>query len=103
MATKLNALKRVGTFNGESDVERWLDKMELALRIDAIAEDQHTDVLSLHLEGAAYDTWKGLSAANKADTAAIKTELRSVFGLERIDAWSMANLWMSHMKKSRNW
>jgi hypothetical protein len=72
MATKLNALKRVGNFCGDTDVERWLDKMEVALRIDRIETEQHADVLVLHLEGAAYDAWKGLFSADQADAAKIK-------------------------------
>lgn len=64
--------------------------MEVALRIDRIETEQHADVLVLHLEGAAYDAWKGLSSADQADAAKIKATLRSVFGLERITAWAMA-------------
>ena len=84
---KLNALKKVGSFSGEGDVERWLDRLELAMRIDGIPEDSHADVLSLHLEGAAYDTWKGMEAAAKSDANKIKAELRSVFGLQIMEAW----------------
>jgi hypothetical protein len=87
---KLHALKRVAMFSGDTDVERWVDRMELALRIDSIPTESHADVLSLQLEGPAYDTWKGLSTLQKADAAAIKAELRSVFGLQRMDAWTMA-------------
>ena len=58
MAAKLNALKHVGNFTGDEDVERWLGRMELTLRIDEIPAARHADVLSLHLEGAAFDTWK---------------------------------------------
>jgi hypothetical protein len=32
-SVKLNALKRVGKFNGDCNVERWIDKMELELCI----------------------------------------------------------------------
>ena len=87
---KLHALKRVGSFAGDTDVERWIDKMELALRIDGIPTSRHADVISLHLEGAAYDTWKGLSAEKRMDAEAIKAELRTVFGLQRMDAWALA-------------
>lgn len=89
-AVKLNALKRVGNYSGDTDVERWVDRIELALRIDNVPTDRHADVIALHLEGAAYDTWKGLATERKSDAAAIKAELRTVFGLQRMDAWALA-------------
>lgn len=90
MALKLNALKSVGNFAGDTDVERWIERMDLALRIDGIPDDRHADVMALHLEGAAFDTWKGLSVDKKMNVAAIKAELRAVFGLQRMDAWNLA-------------
>lgn len=87
---KLNALKRVGRFSGGTDVERWIDRMELALRVDEIPDARHADVFALNLEGPAFDTWKGLSADKKTDVAAIKAELRVVFGLQRMEAWALA-------------
>ena len=60
------------------------------MKIDGIAKDRQADVLSLHLEGDAYDTWKGLSTAAKEDADAIKAELRSVFGLQKMVAWNKA-------------
>ena len=57
----------------------------MALRIDCIPEDSHADVLALHSEGAAHDTWRGMAADNRTDVAAIKSELRAIFGLQRMD------------------
>ena len=85
MAANLNALKHVGNFAGDEDVERWLDRMELALRIDEIPAARHADALALHLEGAAFDTWKGRKGCGNH-----KAELKAVFGLQRIDAWMLA-------------
>ena len=90
MTVKLHTLKCVGMFAGEMDVERWIDRIELAMWIDGVPESKHTDVLSLHLEGLAYDLWKGLAADKKQDAAAIKAELRTVFGLQCMEAWSLA-------------
>ena len=73
-AVKLNALKHVGNFAGETDIEQWFDRMEMAMRIDGIPVGSHADVLAMHLEGPAYDTWKGLSVASKQNAAAIKAE-----------------------------
>ena len=88
IAAKLHALRHVSDFDGSADVERWLDRMELALRIDRIPADQHADVLALHLEGAAHDTWKGLPPEKQADVEAVRNEMRAVFGLQRMDAWN---------------
>ena len=88
--TKLHALKRIGVFSGDSDVERWLDKVELAITIDGIEESKHASILALNLEGPAYDCWKNLSTEKKKDASAIKNELRAVFGLQRMEAWALA-------------
>ena len=88
-AVKLHALKSVGNFTGDTgDVERWLDRMELAMRIDGVPTEKQADVLAMHLEGAAYDIRKGLSTEEKKDATAIKAELLTVFDLQRMDAWS---------------
>lgn len=87
---KLNALRSVGNFDGSSDIERWIDRMEMAMGIDGIEDSKHAVVLSFHLEGAAFDTWKGLSEDGRKDAAVIKAELRSVFGLGRMEAWNLA-------------
>jgi hypothetical protein len=88
---KLHALRRVGNFSGDEDVEQWIDRIEMALRIDSIPTDKHADVISLHLEQAAYQTWKGMPDEKKIDAAAIKAELRAVYGLQRITAWVAAS------------
>ena len=70
-SVKLQALKRVGVFYGDSDVERWLDKVEVAMRIDGIPAEKHADVLALNLEGPAHDCWKRLPAESRTDASAI--------------------------------
>lgn len=85
----LHALKQVGNYDGSTDVERWLARVELALRIDRIPDSSHADVLALHLEGAAHDTWQRMAEDKRTDVAAIKSELRAVFGLQRMDAWNL--------------
>ena len=87
---KLNALKKIGAFDGTGDIERWIDRLELALEIDEVPTASHARVLSYHLEGDACDTWKGLSWKEKEDADAIKAELRSVFGLQKMAAWTQA-------------
>ena len=50
------------------------------------------DVLSLHLEGPAYDSWKGLTVDKKQDAAAIRAKIRMVFGLLYMGAWLLASV-----------
>lgn len=90
MAARLNALKRAGIFDGSDDVERWIDRMEMALRIDELPEEKHADAIAMNLSGPAYDTWKNMAAAQQTDATAIKAALRGVFGLRRMDAWHRA-------------
>ena len=87
---KLHALKQVGNFSGDTDVERWIDRIEMALRIDQVPAELQADALAMNLEGAAYDAWKGLSTEKKKDVASIKAAFRSVFGLRRMAAWEFA-------------
>ena len=86
-AVKLHALKQVGRFDGTGDVERWIDRMELALRIDDVPESRHADVLALHLERDGYDTWKGMTENDRKDADKIKHQLRLVFGIGKFEAW----------------
>ncbi len=44
---KSHALKRVGNFAGNVEIERWVDRLEMALRVDGIPQYQHADVLAL--------------------------------------------------------
>jgi len=90
MSFKMNAVKQTGIFDGSSDVERWINRLEMALRIDEVPDGKHADVFAINLRGAAYDTWNNLATAKKTDAAAIKIALREVFGLRRMEAWRRA-------------
>ena len=85
----MKAIKSVGKFAGDEDVERWIDMFELAIEIDEL-KTKEAVLLSMHLTGLAYDTWKNLSGADKKDATAIKKALRSAFGMRRLDAWRAA-------------
>ena len=87
---KLNAVKKILPFDGTGDIERWIDRLELSLKIDGVPKTSYAEILSYHLEGDAYDTWKGLSVTDREDADAIKAELRSVYGLEKMAAWTQA-------------
>ena len=87
---KLNALKKVAVFDGSADIERWLDRLEFAMKIDNIPKDQQAAVLFSNLDGPAYDVWKGMDDSDQEDTKKIKAALRSVFGLRKMDAWIKA-------------
>ena len=55
----MKALKEVGHFSGEGDVERCIARFEMAVIIDG--EEQHEpQQLAMLLDGAAYNTWAGL-------------------------------------------
>lgn len=85
----MKALKEVGRFSGDGDVERWIARFELAVTIDE--EGQHEpQQLAMRLDGAAYDTWAGLSKEDQSNADVIKAALRKAYGMSRADAWSAA-------------
>ena len=75
----MKALKQIGNFSGEGDVNRWIDRFEVAIWLDNEEEDE-ADHLVMRLEGPAYDTWRGLSSTEQSDAKAIKSALQRVFG-----------------------
>ena len=85
----MKALKKLHEYCGDEDCERWIDKFELAVSIDG-KQDKEAQLLSMYLDGPAYDTWKGLPEKDKSDASAIKEALRNVYGLRRQDAWNLA-------------
>ena len=85
----MKALKEVGHFSGEGDVERWIARFEMAVVIDG--EERHEpQQLAMRLDGAAYDTWSSLKAEERSSAGAIKAALRKAYGMSRADAWSAA-------------
>lgn len=85
----MKAIKKISDFSGDEDLERWLDRFEQAVEIDEL-EAKEGKVLSMHLSGPAYDTWKNLPKADKYNAIAIKVALRTAFGMRRVDAWKVA-------------
>ena len=81
-----NALKEISRFMGSEDVERWIRRFEMAIRIDRLQEEE-ADALALKLDGPAYDTWAGLSPLAQAEAEEIKAALRKAYGKSRTDAW----------------
>ena len=78
----MKALKMLEKYSGDEDVERWIDRFELAVEIDELSSREE-QVLAMLLTNEAYDVWKNLSAADKKDPSAIKQALRKTFGLSR--------------------
>lgn len=79
-------LRKLQNFEDGEDIERWIDRFELAVHVD----DQKTSeasLLPMFLSGSAYDTWKNLSHDEKADAKHIKEALRKSFGISRQRAW----------------
>ncbi len=81
------AMREIGKFAGDDDVERWIKRFEMAVRIDKI-EEVAADAMALKLEGAAYDTWNGLSVCDQGDIDKIKQALRKAYGKCRTEAWT---------------
>ena len=78
------ALKAIGSFDGQGDVDRWIQRFEMAVVID---EEKHeAQQLSIRLEGGAYDTWLALSELDRTSAGAIKAALRRVYGKTPLDA-----------------
>ena len=82
-----NAMREIGRFSGSEDVERWINRFEMAVRIDGLQTGE-ADALALKLDGAAYDTWNGLSQTEQGDASKIKQALRRAYGKDRIEAWT---------------
>ena len=100
---EMKALKKVGNFTGTEDVERWIDRFELAIEIDGLdigEKNKEAQVLSMLLDGAAYDTWKNMPEPARKDAAKIKSVLRATFGLRLLDAWREALSTKIHMGDS---
>ena len=75
------------SFDGSTDVERLIDRVELAMRIDEVPVEKSGPLLAMKLEGAAYDTWKRMDPAEQVDCSKIECELRIVFGLGKFQTW----------------
>ena len=67
-----NALKET-RFTGSEDVERWIKRFEMAVRIDKLSDDE-ADGLALKLNGP------GLTASEKTSAVSIKDALREAYG-----------------------
>lgn len=82
-------LKKLRNFEEGEDLERWLDRFELAVRIDG-EEKNEASWLPMFLTGSSYDTWKNLTNLEKIDAKSIKDALRNVYGVTRLQAWRQA-------------
>ena len=50
-------------------------------------EEEMARLMPLFLKGRAYTTWKRLSEAEREDLTTVKTALRRVYGLSKVEAW----------------
>ena len=85
----MKALKKLNNFTSDEDVERWLGKFDLAIKIDG-KEDVEAQVLCMFLNESAFDVYNNLPLEARQDAVAIKATLRNAFGMRRIDAWKTA-------------
>ena len=81
------AFKKLEVFDGSGDVERFIDRYEFAVTVDELETKKQASRLAVHLEGPAYDTWKGMEASDRTDVEKIKKVLRDTYGVRRSAAW----------------
>ena len=86
----MRAFKKMQSFDGSGDLERWLDRFDFCIKIDEIEEKKEAHYLAMLLEGPAYDVWKNLADAAKEDAKLVKAALRQVYGIKRMQAWRAA-------------
>lgn len=76
--SELRAMKKIPDYSGKSDVERWIDRFELAVEMDEVF-NKEAELLSARLTGPAYVLLKTLSEEEQKDAEAIKKALRDKF------------------------
>ena len=81
------AFKKLDSFDGTGDVERFIDRFEFAVTVDELDDKKVASYLAMHLSGPAFDVWKGMEDSTKKDAAKIKEVLRNTYGIRRSTAW----------------
>ena len=74
-------------------MERWIDRIELAMRIDGVPESKYTDVPLTSFGGAGLRFMEGTRCGQEARCC--NNQGRALdgfrFGLQRMEAWSLAS------------
>ena len=83
----MEAFKKLESFDGTGDVERFINRFEFAVTVDELEDKKVASYLAMHLSGPAFDVWKGMEASAKKDAAEIKEVLRNTYGIRRSAAW----------------
>ena len=81
------AFKKLESFDGTGDVERFIDRFEFAVTVDELPEKKIASYLAMHLSGPAFDVWKGMEESAKKDAVKVKKVLRDTYGIRRSAAW----------------
>lgn len=81
------AFKKLEAFDGTGDVERFIDRFEFAVTVDELADKKVASYLAMHLNGPAFDVWKGLDTSAQKKAEEIKKALRNTYGIRRSAAW----------------
>ena len=82
-----NAMKEIGQFTGNEDIECCIKHFEIAVCIDKL-QSEETDALAIKLDGPAYDMWAGLNSTAQTRAESIKIALIKAYGKCQIAAWT---------------
>ncbi len=86
---KLKLTDVVPRFNGDNndDVELWIDKINVAVKIYG-SKEEIGKLIPLFLNGSAYITWKQMDEEKQNNLDEIFQSLRKVYGMTKAAAWS---------------
>ena len=70
----------VTRYNGDGDVVAWLDRLEVVVRLKKESADL-VNIIPMFMEGAAYDVFAQMPAAEQSDTERLKAGLKQAFGM----------------------
>ena len=79
----MTAFKKLESFDGTEDVERFVDRFEFAVNVDELPDNKQASYLAMHLTGKAFDVWKGMTKSDQKDVGKVKEVLRKTYGIRR--------------------
>ena len=86
----MNTLKLtdlIEKYNGSSDIEEWLDRFLLVMKLRNVSIKDYADFMALMLEGPALNVYRQLADSKKSKYEDIMVALRRAFGLTKFEAY----------------